>query len=169
MKKIIGEHSCSAFLKPGEIIFSSNPVIVSTVLGSCVSITMYSPKKNIGGICHAMLPNNVNKGENLMYVDSAVRQLYRKMIEYEGQEDVVVKLFGGAQVLVPVRSGKGRKTVGEQNVHQAESVLKELGLHISKTDVGGTRGRKLFFSLKTGEVYLRKLALRDTNVQREGS
>jgi chemotaxis protein CheD len=161
MRNIIADHSCNAFLKPGEVIVSRNPVIVSTVLGSCVAITMYSPKKNVGAICHAMFPNNPNHNENLLYVDSAVRHLYRKMIGHGGKTDIVVKLFGGAKVLASGDYDEARKTVGEQNIMQAEKILRELGLHVSKADIGGTQGRKLFFSMKTGDVYLRRLRLRD--------
>ena len=38
MKRIIAEHPCNAFLKPGEVIVSHNPILVNTVLGSCVAI-----------------------------------------------------------------------------------------------------------------------------------
>ena len=160
MRRIIADHSCNAFLKPGEIIVSRNPVIVSTVLGSCVAITMYSPGKNIGAICHAMLPNNPDGDDNFLYVDSAVRYLYRRMIGHGGGADIIVKLFGGAQVLASNGYTGVKMTVGEQNIQQAGKVLKELGLKVSKTDIGGTLGRKLFFSMKTGDVYLRKLKLR---------
>jgi len=160
MRNIIADHSCNAYLKPGEVIVSCNPVIVSTVLGSCVAITMYSPKKNVGAICHAMYPNNATQDENLLYVDSAVRHLYRKMRDYGGETDMVVKLFGGAQVLASGDYHQEKMTVGEQNIMQAEKILKELGLHVSKADIGGTQGRKLFFSIKTGDVYLRRLRLR---------
>jgi len=49
--------------------------------------------------------------------------------------------------------------VGEQNIDQAHKILDQLGLRITKTDIGGTSGRKLFFSMKTGDVYLRKLKI----------
>jgi len=38
MKRIIAEHPCNAYLKPGEVIVSHNPILVNTVLGSCVAI-----------------------------------------------------------------------------------------------------------------------------------
>ncbi len=158
MKSIIADHRKVVFLKPGEVIVSSNPIMVSTILGSCVAITMYSPGKNAGAICHAMYPNNPDQDENFLYVDSAVRHLFRKMIDYGGKADMVVKLFGGAKVLA-CDYAEERRSVGEQNIMQAEIILKELGLQISKSDIGGLQGRKLFFSIKTGDVYLRKMKL----------
>ena len=104
-----------------------------------------------------MLPNNPENHHNLLYVETAVRNLYDKMSGYGGKDDMVVKLFGGAQVLANGGYRVDRKTVGEQNVSQAKKILEELGLSITSTDIGGTQGRKLFFSIKTGAVYLRKL------------
>lgn len=160
MKRIIAEHHDNAFLKPGEAIVSSDPILVSTVLGSCIAVTMYSPGKRVGAICHAMLPNNFKQDEDLLYVDTAVHYIYRMMTEYGGLPDLVIKLFGGAQVLVGEHSSAIKKSVGEQNIIQAQITLEQLGLQIAKTDVGGQSGRKLFFSIKTGDVYLRKLTLK---------
>lgn len=159
MKQIIADHSSNVFLKPGEIIVSSKPVLVSTVLGSCVAITMYSPEKNIGAICHAMLPDNPNNNESLLYVDSAIHHLYRKMIGYGCRADLIIKLFGGAQVLDFSGYDDSRMAVGKLNIQKAVKILKELGLMVYKADIGGTQGRKLFFSIKTGDVYLRKLKI----------
>lgn len=159
MKRIIAEHQQTAFLKPGEAIVSPDPILVSTVLGSCIAVTMYSPGKRVGAICHAMLPKNLKQDDDLLYVDSAVLYLYRRMTEYDGLSDLVIKLFGGAQVLASGYSTATRKSVGEQNVMQAKNTLEQLGLLAAKTDVGGQMGRKLFFSMKTGDVYLRKLTL----------
>ena len=157
MKRIIDDHSCSVFLLPGKIIVSHNPVIVSTLLGSCVAVTMYCREARVGAICHAMLPHSQGEGDSLLYVDVAVRQLYRKVREHDPTADLTVKLFGGARVLACVEQREGRLTVGEQNIAAAERVLGDLGLSIAGADVGGNFGRKLFFSMKTGQVYLKKL------------
>ena len=161
MKRIIAQHSCSAYLKPGEVIISANPILVSTVLGSCVAVTLYAPDRGVGSICHAMLPNIRPAEDNLLYVDRAVRYIYCKMLEYGCEStDLVVKLFGGSQVLIGTYTRENRPSVGEQNILQARQTLGQLGLNIAKADIGGNLGRKLFFSIKTGDVYLRKLKIR---------
>ena len=159
MRRTIPEHHRNVFLMPGEVIISARPILVSTVLGSCVTVTMYSPEKGVGAICHAMLPNNHKENDSLLYVDTAVRYTHRKMREYGVRDDLVVKLFGGAQMLAGGNQADSRRSAGEQNVDQARKTLDQLGLPIATADTGGTIGRKLFFSIKTGEVYLRKLKL----------
>lgn len=159
MKSIIADHRHNPFLKPGEVIISPDPILVSTVLGSCVAVTMFCPETGIGAICHAMLPVNLKLDDNFLYVDTAIRHLHHKMLKHAGGGNLVVKLFGGAQVLSGVHGGGFKQSVGEQNILQATRTLEQLGLLIAKSDVGGKVGRKLFFSMKTGDVYLRKLKL----------
>lgn len=49
------------FLQPGEFYFGDEKTRIRTLLGSCVAITMWHPKLNIGGMCHYMLPQNRRK------------------------------------------------------------------------------------------------------------
>ncbi|MBL8511280.1 MAG: chemotaxis protein CheD, partial [Betaproteobacteria bacterium] len=44
------------FLQPGEFYFGDADTRIRTLLGSCVSITMWHPTRRIGGMCHYMLP-----------------------------------------------------------------------------------------------------------------
>ena len=76
---------------------------------------------------------------------------------------MVVKLFGGARVLSGNDYGDARRSIGEMNVLQARKTLQQLDLHIAKEDVGGGRGRKLLFSIQTGEVLLRRLGITGLN------
>ena len=146
---------------------SRQPVLVTTVLGSCVAVTMFSPGQGIGAICHAMLPGNADQTRDLIYVETAVRYIHAKMVKYGATDDMVVKMFGGAQVLDAANYSSTRLTVGEQNVARAEAVFLALGLKVAKADIGGVRGRKVFFSIKNGDVYLRKMGNRCDLLDRE--
>lgn len=157
MKNLIALHASNVYLKPGEVYVARKPALVSTVLGSCVAITMYSACRGFGAICHAMLPVNSGREDDLRYVDTALRFLYTKVIECGADTDLVVKLFGGAQVLDTSGRAADRQTVGDQNVMRAEAVLASLGLNITARDTGGLRGRKLFFCTRSGDVFLRRM------------
>ena len=157
MKKLIASHTQNIYLKPGEIVVSSEPVLVSTVLGSCVAVTFFSPVSGVGAICHAMLPDNPGRSEDLRYVDSAVRHIFRKVMEYGAGSDLEVKLFGGAQVLDVGDSESSRRTVGELNVASALEILDALGLTVAGADTGGVVGRRLYFCTRDGDVYLRRM------------
>ena len=157
MKNLIESHTHNIYLKPGEVVVARNPVLVSTVLGSCVAVTMFSPVYGFGAICHAMLPNGPGPCEDLRYVDMALRHIYRKAVEYGAAGTLVVKLFGGAQVLGVGNSAATGRTVGEQNISRALEIIASLGLTVASADTGGLVGRKLYFCTRAGEVYLRKM------------
>ncbi len=159
MRDSISGHSSNVYLKPGEVIISHNPILISTILGSCIALTLFSPGKHIGAICHAMYPHDPTGEMNVQYVDSAITYIYRKMLEYTVKSDLTVKLFGGARVLAGGEYGEDGKAIGEQNLAQAKRTLNELGLSLASSDIGGLRGRKLLFSIKTGDVYLRRLRI----------
>lgn len=157
MKDLIASHTHNIYLKPGEVLVTSSPLLVSTVLGSCVAVTMYSASRGFGAICHAMLPWNAGREADLRYVDTALQHIYRNALRHGAGNDLVVKLFGGARVLDVGGRTPNRQTVGEQNVMQAEAVLASLGLTVLVRDTGGLRGRKLFFCTRSGDVFLRRM------------
>jgi chemotaxis protein CheD len=53
---------------------------------------------------------------------------------------------------------EGDAGVGNRNVTSAMTILKKLGYVITASDTGGQFTRKLYFSLDTGTVYLRKIS-----------
>ncbi|MBV5340192.1 MAG: chemotaxis protein CheD [Deltaproteobacteria bacterium] len=162
MKALIASHTHNIYLKPGEIFVSRKPVLISTVLGSCVAVTLFSASSRFGAICHAMMPENAGRENDVRYVDTALRHLYQCIVKHGVGNDLVVKMFGGAQVLDVGDSSSTKLTIGEQNVAKAEEVLGSLGLAITARDTGGMHGRKLFFCTRSGDVYLRRMRSRQS-------
>jgi chemotaxis protein CheD len=160
MKTLIASHTRNIFLKPGEVVVAYEPALISSVLGSCVAVTMFSPSLRIGAICHAMLPDCGGRVDDLRYVDNAVPYIYRRMREC-GAIDLVVKLFGGAQVLDAGSYDVTRNTVGEMNVARSKMILASLGLVIAAQDTGGFQGRKLYFCTRDGAVYLHRMGKKE--------
>ncbi|WP_420264409.1 chemotaxis protein CheD [Candidatus Magnetominusculus dajiuhuensis] len=150
------------FLKPGEVYITGKPALVKTVLGSCVSITMFEPMRRTAAICHGMLPDCVGEGcgecpEKLKYVTCSIKYILNKMRDRGvNARDIEVKAFGGGDVLT-YKNYDAKATVGRQNIDAALEILGALGLKPKTSDLGGDRGRKIFFNTQTGEVLLRKL------------
>lgn len=142
------------YLKPGELHFGAAPSVVTTVLGSCVSVTMFERTSGTAAICHALLPEG-SKDDALRYVDTSILRMLA-MFSARGVSParLEVKLFGGADLL---GNGGSRIGVGRRNVEIARRVLSASGLAVTVADVGGTRGRKLIFYTHTGEVLLKRL------------
>jgi chemotaxis protein CheD len=144
------------YLKPGELTINEHPAEVATVLGSCVAVTLYSPRHIVGAICHAMLPQGGKKG-GFKYVDGA---LFHMLDCFErlgiSRDEIEAKLFGGSDMF-PVLHPTKVNTVGRQNIAMAQQLLQEEGLVPRVADVGGRQGRKLIFYPHTGEVFLKRL------------
>jgi chemotaxis protein CheD len=154
----VDESAGKIFLKPGEIYFSEQPSIVSTVLGSCVSVTMFSPERHIGAICHAVLPEEREAGEAFRYVDSSILTMLEGFDRYGiPRSHIEVKLFGGAEMLPPGPVRRKDSSVGRQNIEIAMQVVERENLQLVASDLGGVHGRKIFFNTHTGEILLKRL------------
>ena len=158
------------YLKPGEMFLGDEPTVVSTLLGSCVSVTMFNRRQRIGAICHCQLPVNrqVHDScpnqcmEGFRYVECAIRQMAKLFRNRKVQpRDIEVKVFGGADMFRTAKGSSRSKTVGAQNLEAAARVLQEQRLRVLVSDVGGSRGRKIVFYTHTGEVLLKRLDDKD--------
>jgi len=143
-------------LKPGELYVAQDPVMVETVLGSCIAVSFFCESKRCGAICHAMLPSG-NSSE-YKYVDASINYMIQVMQQHGMQTaHVVAKLFGGADMFDNVTARAERYSVGKQNIEMAQSLLREYGIAVERSDVGGTFGRKLIFFSETGRVFVKKI------------
>jgi chemotaxis protein CheD len=144
------------YLYPSAIFAHRDPHRVTTVLGSCVSVCLWDPVLKIGGINHYMLP--LWNGEGLAspkFGNIAISKLIEKMLLFgSSQRDLKAKIFGGGTVL---RSPRGILNVGERNISYARDALREEGIPIIGSDVGGSRGRKIIYNTGNGSVMMKKL------------
>jgi chemotaxis protein CheD len=158
------------YLKPGDLHIANQPGIVTTVLGSCVSVTMFNRRREMGAICHGLMPERTEKcssgrdnGDGFKYVDYSIKYMINhfRSVGIEPSE-IEVKLFGGADMFPAGEGDQKYLSVGEKNLMAALSTLKREGMEVHSRDIGGTQGRKLHFYLHTGDVFLKKLKRSDT-------
>jgi chemotaxis protein CheD len=148
------------YLKPGEFYAAQSPAMVSTVLGSCIAVTFFSPRTGTGGICHALLPRNPASHEvaTFRYVDSSILYMVRRFdVMGIDRSEMEVKVLGGADVLDALNGAA--VSVGRQNIEAAFRIIEREHLSIAVTDVGGNIGRKICFRTNTGRVLLKRLRM----------
>jgi chemotaxis protein CheD len=146
------------FLKPGELYISDIPTMVSTILGSCIAVTIFNKRLKTGGICHAMLPKSPYSKEHgvFRYVDSSISYMLNKFKTMGVKKDEIeVKLLGGADVID--RMNEDTASIGQKNIKTALEIIKSEGLKLVVSDVGGKMGRKLHFYTHTGKVLLKRI------------
>lgn len=150
----------------GDCAFSLRPMVMTTVLGSCVCATFHHPERKLGGMFHAMLPDQSLRrpGRNTAactFADLAVTSMVERFTAAGVDlRDLEVKLFGGANTMLDRHGAELRDMldVGRKNVERALATLEHFGLRPAAQDVLGTQGRKLYFSTGTGEVWLSYLS-----------
>jgi chemotaxis protein CheD len=162
------------YLKPGEFYIGEHPVVVSTILGSCVSVTMFHMLSRMGAICHGLLPRCGGKKscdgtciDGFKYVDCSIERMIKKFDALGfNRGEIQVKIFGGADMFGVGTADGGIKTVGKENVMVARTIIEKEGLRVAASDTRGNQGRKIIFLPHTGEVFLKRLrAAEDLDIQ----
>lgn len=150
-------------LPPGKLLIVEQATIVSTILGSCVSLCLHSKKFRVGAICHGMLPRQTKPtvAGDFPYLDTAVAHMLETMTSRFGlaPSELTVKMFGGASVLQTHMAGAADGlAVGQQNIAAALEALARFDLVPNVQKTGGTEGYKIFFNTNTGEVFVQRIA-----------
>lgn len=137
------------FLRPGDWLVGLGPHQVSTLLGSCVSVVMWSPRMKMGGICHCLLPKRppfVHRQATCRaghYVDEALDWLGATL----GNSGVSL---GELQISLAGGGCFADSGIGDANVHAAMHWFAQRGLRPQHRDTGGTLVRKLTWNLGDG-------------------
>lgn len=148
-------------LNIGQIIVVKDSAVISTVLGSCVSICLFSPEKHFGGMIHYALPyqfdHNLDE-DPLRYGDQAIPILINevKKLTMGPVSSLKAKIIGGANCLVRA-SGGGFNNIGEQNIQMARDILSAHQIEVVGEHVGGEVGRKVLFYTIDGRVQVASL------------
>jgi chemotaxis protein CheD len=153
------------YLKPGELCVSKRPVVVTTVLGSCVSATFFHPATGLAAICHALQPKCPRSEQcaddcavRYRYAVCAITAMARQMSARRvWSREIEVKLFGGAALIGMARTETPATSMGQQNVKAALETISDCGLILKVMDVGGAFGRKIIFDTTTGDVLMKRL------------
>lgn len=149
------------YLQPGEFFFGGGNTRIRTLLGSCVSITLWHPRLRIGGMCHYMLHSRGTRRTALpngKYADEAV-EMFLKEVRNAGTrpEDYEVKLFGGGQMFDVQRQRGHAANISVQNVEAARIFMRQHGFfNLKGEDLGGAGHRNIVFELWSGDVWRKR-------------
>jgi len=143
------------YLYPGTLFVPREPHLITTVLGSCVSVCLWNETARVGGINHYLLP--LWNGEGLptpKYGNIAIAKLIEKVMAYSGPNDkLIAKLFGGASMW---EKADGLLAIGLRNIELAQDLLEKHRIPVVASDLGGHQGRKVIFNTADGTVLMRR-------------
>lgn len=145
-------------LMPGELWAGAEATGVKTLLGSCVAMTLWHPRRRIGGMCHYLLPGRQRKGgepADGRYGDEAVAAMVQ-VLERHGcvGHELVAHLYGGADTMAEAAGVKFN--VGERNIEQGWKLIERYGFTLDGVDVGDNVPRTVTLGLASGSVECRR-------------
>ena len=142
---------------PGEYHASADHAIITTVLGSCVSVCLYDATSGIGGMNHFMLPGdavgtNGSLEGSARYGIHAMELLLEHVVSLGAiRSRLEAKVFGAGRVM------DGMTDVGKRNSAFALRYLEEKKIPVQALDVGSNLPRKVYFFAGTGRVFVKRI------------
>jgi chemotaxis protein CheD len=146
------------FLHPGEYAVGDAGCRISTLLGSCVAITLWHPDKKIGAMSHFLLPT---QGRRLRdkpgcYGDEVIGVMLEALARMGVAASACeAKVFGGGNMFP--QQVLDRRNVGHQNGEMARQMLLLHRIPIVSESLYGTGHRKIVFDVGSGDVWERRV------------
>lgn len=149
-------------LRPGELHVSKNPeLVISTLLGSCVSACLYDAGAGVFGMNHFLLASRSFRQETTFtteagrYGVNAMELLINGLLKNGAQRNrLQAKVFGGANVL---HHAGGQFAIGELNARFVTDFLRQESIPVVASDLGGQKGRQLHFVGRDYAAYVKLL------------
>ena len=141
----------------GGYYASRDPMVIHTLLGSCVAVCLYDPVGRIGGMNHILLPGRADMKHfdvSARYGINAMELLINSIMAVGGHRHCLeAKVFGGAHILPAISEENG---TGKMNIEFVLEFLEAEAIGVVSQDVGGRRSRKILFHTDTGDVLLKR-------------
>jgi chemotaxis protein CheD len=144
------------FLQPGEFFVGDASFRIRTLLGSCVSMTLWHPGLKIGAMSHFLLPTRNTPGDpDGRYCDEALGLMVAQLADYGARASACqAKLFGGGNMF-PNRARSG-PAIGVQNGEAARQLLAAHGIPLVASSLFGVGHRQIMFEVASGDVWSRQ-------------
>lgn len=151
MSAVLARPESKITIIQGEYRISAEAgVVLSTLLGSCVSMCLYDPVAHLGGMNHFLLPGSEREEDgagSLRYGAYAMELLVNGLLARGAKRSrLEAKLFGGARMLA------GLTDLGARNAEFAESYVRRENITLTAASLRGDRGRRVEFWPHSGRT-----------------
>ncbi len=142
------------YLQPGFIYINKSPSVVSTVIGTCVVVCLWDFKKRFGGANHFVQPLAKSKEQRTVLYGNIATPTLIKMMTEQGSKlsNLEAQIIGGG---IPPHNKNC--ALGKSNIEIAEQILNKHNIPVVSHDIGGYKGRKLYFHTEKGESIIHKV------------
>jgi chemotaxis protein CheD len=166
-------------LSPGELFVGDAGFQIRTILGSCVSITLWHPILRIGGMSHFLLPTRGSSptGQKLdgRYGDEALELMFADLNAHGANPlQCEAKVFGGGNMFPGNTSMPGAQkhwhvTVGRRNGEAARALLQHHGIQAGDRKPVWRGHRQIIFDVSKGDVWSRQVRPSSIEIDAETS
>jgi chemotaxis protein CheD len=151
------------FLQPGEFFVADAEYQMRTMLGSCVSITLWHPFKRVGAMSHFLLPTrgatDRSPGLDARYGDEALELMLAELRQMGvAPSQCQGKVFGGGNMF-PDHFRSGVMNVGQRNGEAARSCCNHHGVQSCPRACLASGTGRLFLTSANGDVWSRQVPL----------
>lgn len=139
----------------GEHYVSGDPdVMLSTILGSCVSACLRDDVRRVGGMNHFLLPEAGERthdpSASSRYGAQAMELLINALLRAGARrENLKAKVFGGARMFDDLLD------IGANNCRFVETFLGNEGIPVIGRSLGGRGARRIHYWPESGRAYVR--------------
>ena len=142
-------HRNSLRLNIGDVAVSREPVVLDTLLGSCVTVCLHDPVLGAGGMNHILLPTCPGGESSSRCGARAMKSLIEQLMELGcDRRRLVAKAFGGGNML----KGINIPPIGEKNAWFVREFLAADKIPLIAERFGGIHAVHVYFRTDTGKV-----------------
>jgi len=142
-----GRHRITLYI--GEVAASQSPVVMDTLLGSCVAVCMYDPVLRAGGMNHILLPRCLKGDKSPRCGVHAMELLINEVMKLGGdRRRFIAKAFGGGNVLPGIQMLQ----IGDENAEFVREFLATERIPLVAERLGGDHAVHLYFQTDTGRA-----------------
>jgi chemotaxis protein methyltransferase CheR len=151
-------------IRAGDVRASAKPVVIRTLLGSCVAACLYDPLKRIGGMNHFMLPSGESPTRAAAcFGIQAMELLINDLMKLGADRGrLVAKIFGASEL-------RAESTIARDNAAFAVSFLEGEGIAIVARKLGARLPLAVKFDTDTGIARVREVERTNEVARDEGS
>lgn len=152
---------------PGQCYVTGGNMLLTTVLGSCISACLCDRTAGVGGMNHFMLPENLDQAgakdaSAMRYGAHAMGMLLDELRKAGAQrERLEAKVFGGGAVL----AGMTALNIGDLNAEFVIRYLRTAQVKVIAQDLRGSLPRRVNYFPQSGKVAVRKLRRHDDTLR----
>lgn len=150
-------------LHPGDVALGLRGDRLETLLGSCVAIILTDPRRTLGAMCHIVhaSPAGGGQSDNTAYAANALDAMYQALMAHGINPRLCeAYVYGGGNMFPSMVSS--RHHVGQANADWVLAALAEDGIRVVGHDLGGTRYRRVRWTVGNGRPEVTAVNIEET-------